>query len=215
MFKFIQEIPNRRMQIMLNNLYDLGIQNESILRAISLVPRERFIDEALAHQAYDNLALPIGLGQTISQPYIVAKMTELLSLTPTSKVLEIGTGSGYQTAVLANLVEHVYSVERIKSLQWNARRKLQAIDLHNVSTKHGDGWQGWKTHAPYDGIIVTAAAIEIPEALLYQLANGGTLVIPVGDKEQVLQVIKRQGNQFKIHRIEQTRFVPLIQGDLE
>lgn len=127
--------------------------------------RESFLSQAMYHQAYDNNALPIGQGQTISQPYIVAKMTELLELQQNSRVLEIGTGSGYQTAVLAQLVDHVYSVERIKSLQWDAKRRLKQLDFYNISTKHGDGWQGWAAKAPFDAIIVTAAAESIPQAL--------------------------------------------------
>lgn len=125
------------------------------------MPRERFVDEALDHKAYENTALPIGSGQTISQPYMVARMTELLNLKPTSRVLEIGTGSGYQTAILAHLVQHVCSVERIKGLQWQAKRRLKQLDLHNVSTRHGDGWQGWASRGPFDAIIVTAAPPEI------------------------------------------------------
>ncbi len=124
--------------------------------------------------------MPIGQGQTISQPYMVARMTELLELTPQSRVLEIGTGSGYQTAILAHLVQHVCSVERIKGLQWQARRRLKNLDLHNVSTRHGDGWQGWQARAPFDAIIVTAALPEIPTALMTQLDEGGILVLPVG-----------------------------------
>ena len=119
-----------------------GIQDQNVINAIYALPRERFVSQAMVHQAYDNNALPIGQGQTISQPYIVAKMTEMLELRSTSKVLEVGTGSGYQTAVLAQLVDHVYSIERIKSLQWEAKRRLKQLDIYNVSTKHGDGWQG-------------------------------------------------------------------------
>ncbi len=136
-----------------------GITNQQVLDAIYRLPRESFVSQAMMHQAYDNNALPIGQGQTISQPYIVAKMTELLNLTQNSRVLEIGTGSGYQTAVLAQLVDHVYSVERIKSLQWDAKRRLKQLDIYNVSTKHGDGWKGWASKGPFDAIIVTAAAM--------------------------------------------------------
>ncbi|SET16351.1 protein-L-isoaspartate(D-aspartate) O-methyltransferase [Thorsellia anophelis] len=199
---------------MLFELQSMGITNEAILTAISMVPRDRFIDQALAHQAYDNLALPIGSGQTISQPYIVAKMTELLALKTNDKVLEIGTGSGYQTAVLAKLVSQVYTVERIKSLQWAAYRRLQSIDIYNISSKHGDGWEGWKSHAPFNGIIVTAAASQIPITLLHQLADGGRLVIPVGEDSQLLKLITRHGDTFKVKQIETVKFVPLIQGEL-
>jgi len=181
---------------------------------MAFIPRERFIDEALSHQAYDNRALPIGAGQTISQPYIVARMTELLCLKPTSKVLEIGTGSGYQTAVLAQLVQHVYSIERIKNLQWHTKRRLKQLDIHNVSTRHGDGWLGWLERAPFDGIIVTAAAASVPDALIYQLAENGRLVLPVGDKQQILQVIVRKKDRARVRTIETVKFVPLIKGDL-
>lgn len=148
---------NKRMQTLPTQLRQQGIRDEKLLRAIEAVPRERFVDEALDHKAYENTALPIGSGQTISQPYMVARMTELLNLKPTSRVLEIGTGSGYQTAILAHLVQHVCSVERIKGLQWQAKRRLKQLDLHNVSTRHGDGWQGWASRGPFDAIIVTAA----------------------------------------------------------
>ena len=139
-----------------------GIQDQNVINAIYALPRERFVSQAMVHQAYDNNALPIGQGQTISQPYIVAKMTEMVELRSTSKVLEVGTGSGYQTAVLAQLVDHVYSIERIKSLQGEAKRRLKQLDIYNVSTKHGDGWQGWAVKGPFDAIIVTAAAASVP-----------------------------------------------------
>ncbi|MGL4984182.1 MAG: protein-L-isoaspartate(D-aspartate) O-methyltransferase, partial [Plesiomonas sp.] len=174
----------------------------------------RFIDEAFAHKAYDNTALPIGAGQTISQPYIVARMTELLGLQPHSRVLEIGTGSGYQTAILAHLVDRVCSVERIKTLQWQAKRRFKQLDLHNIATRHGDGWEGWPARAPFDAIIVTAAATAIPQALLEQLADGGVLVIPVGSTSQALQKITRIKTQYTIEQIEAVRFVPLVQGEI-
>lgn len=199
---------------MLTQLRQQGIQDERLLRAIEAVPRERFVDEALEHKAYENTALPIGSGQTISQPYMVARMTELLNLTPTSRVLEIGTGSGYQTAILAHLVQHVCSVERIKGLQWQAKRRLKQLDLHNVSTRHGDGWQGWASRGPFDAIIVTAAPPEIPPALMEQLDDGGILVLPVGEQAQTLKRIQRQGNEFVIDTVEAVRFVPLVKGEL-
>ncbi|OAT59181.1 protein-L-isoaspartate O-methyltransferase [Obesumbacterium proteus ATCC 12841] len=204
------------MLTLLQQLMQQGIGDERVLKAMAEVPREKFIDEAMSHKAYDNTALPIGLGQTISQPYMVARMTELLRVGPEAKVLEIGTGSGYQTAVLAHLVQHVFSVERIKSLQWQAKRRLKQLDLHNVSTRHGDGWQGWASRGPFDAIIVTAAPPEIPEALLSQLADGGRLVLPVGefDKTQQLRCVQRRGNEFSVESIEPVRFVPLVQGEL-
>ncbi|KEY58186.1 protein-L-isoaspartate(D-aspartate) O-methyltransferase [Serratia sp. DD3] len=205
---------NKRIQTLLKQLRQQGIRDERLLSAIENVPRERFVDEAFAHKAYENTALPIGSGQTISQPYIVARMTELLNLRPTSRVLEIGTGSGYQTAVLAHLVQHVYSVERIKGLQWQAKRRLKQLDLHNVSTRHGDGWQGWAARGPFDAIIVTAAPPEIPQALVQQLDDGGILVLPVGQTQQMLQCIHRRGDGFTIDTVEAVRFVPLVQGEL-
>lgn len=195
-------------------LIDNGITDPNILEVMRIVPRENFLPEAMRHQAYDNNALPIGAGQTISQPYIVAKMTQLLELKPHSRVLEIGTGSGYQTAVLSKLVDHVYSVERIKSLQWNAKRLLKQLDIYNISTKHADGWQGWAAKGPYDAIIVTAAASHLPAALIDQLADGGRLIIPIGDEHQdLIKIEKRQGECIST-LVEAVRFVPLISGEL-
>ncbi|MCX8674515.1 protein-L-isoaspartate(D-aspartate) O-methyltransferase [Gilliamella sp. B3023] len=208
-------MQNSKMQAMINLLRQQGIKDDRVLDAIASIPRENFVDEALSHQAYDDRSLPIGSGQTISQPYIVAKMTELLRLTPTAKVLEIGTGSGYQTAVLAKLVDHVCSVERIKSLQWNTKRRLKQLDIHNISTRHGNGWQGWPERGPFDGIIVTAAASEVPQTLLEQLADKGRLVLPVGKNKQTLQLIERDGDNFITTNIGEVKFVPLVDGDVE
>ncbi|RJL51257.1 protein-L-isoaspartate(D-aspartate) O-methyltransferase [Pectobacterium carotovorum] len=205
---------NKRIETLLAQLRQQGIQDERLLKAIEAVPRERFVDEAFEHKAYENTALPIGSGQTISQPYIVAKMTELLSLTPDSRVLEIGTGSGYQTAILAHLVRHVCSVERIKGLQWQAKRRLKQLDLHNVSTRHGDGWQGWASRGLFDAIIVTAAPPEIPRALMEQLDEGGVMVLPVGEQSQYLQIVQRHAGEFIIQTVEAVRFVPLVKGEL-
>ncbi|MCC2617983.1 protein-L-isoaspartate(D-aspartate) O-methyltransferase [Aestuariibacter halophilus] len=193
-----------------------GISDPRVLSAIAATPRELFLPDALRHKAYQNTALPIGQGQTISQPYIVARMTELLltSLSPQSTVLEIGTGSGYQTAILAQVFSHVYSVERIKSLQFQAKRRMNQLDLHNVSMKHGDGWQGWPSKGPFDGIIVTAAASHLPTALIEQLTEQGKLVIPVGSAEQHLQCIHRTDEGFDTEVVESVRFVPLIAGDI-
>ncbi|MCO6550246.1 protein-L-isoaspartate(D-aspartate) O-methyltransferase [Gilliamella sp. ESL0232] len=208
-------MQNLKMQSLIEFLRQQGIKDERVLDAIASIPREYFVDEALSHQAYDNRPLPIGSGQTISQPYIVAKMTELLKLEPNSKVLEIGTGSGYQTAVLAKLVENVCSVERIKSLQWNTKRRLKQLDIHNIATRHGDGWLGWPERGPFDGIIVTAAASEVPQSLLEQLADKGRLVIPVGENKQVLQLIERDGDNFVAKNMGEVIFVPLVKGDVE
>ncbi|MDN3701001.1 protein-L-isoaspartate(D-aspartate) O-methyltransferase [Vibrio artabrorum] len=207
-------MSNPHAERLITFLIENGIQDQKVLDAIYQLPRERFLSQAMYHQAYDNNALPIGHGQTISQPYIVAKMTALLELKQESHVLEIGTGSGYQTAVLAQLVDHVYSVERIKSLQWDAKRRLKQLDFYNISTKHGDGWQGWSSKAPFDAIIVTAAAESIPQALLQQLKDGGRLLIPVGDDEQQLLKIVRHGDEFLSSVIEVVRFVPLVPGEL-
>ncbi|PML58413.1 protein-L-isoaspartate(D-aspartate) O-methyltransferase [Vibrio lentus] len=207
-------MSNPQAERLIAFLIENGIQDQKVLDAIYQLPRESFLSQAMYHQAYDNNALPIGQGQTISQPYIVAKMTELLELQQNSRVLEIGTGSGYQTAVLAQLVDHVYSVERIKSLQWDAKRRLKQLDFYNISTKHGDGWQGWAAKAPFDAIIVTAAAESIPQALLQQLKDGGRLLIPVGDDEQQLLKIVRHGDEFLSSVIEMVRFVPLVPGEL-
>lgn len=196
-------------------LQQQGIRDESVLAAVACLPREQFVDEAMAHKAWDNSALPIGFGQTISQPYIVARMTEILLAEPPRRVLEIGTGSGFQTAVLAQLVEQVFTIERIKALQYQARRRLQRLDLHNVATKHGDGWQGWRSKAPFDAIMVTAAARTTPDALLEQLADGGRMVIPVGESRQFLWLYQRRGNDIVRTELEAVRFVPLIQGDVE
>lgn len=207
-------MSNPQAERLVTFLIENGIQDHKVLDAIYQLPRESFLSQAMYHQAYDNNALPIGQGQTISQPYIVAKMTELLELQQDSRVLEIGTGSGYQTAVLAQLVDHVYSVERIKSLQWNAKRRLKQLDFYNISTKHGDGWHGWSSKAPFDAIIVTAAAESIPQVLLQQLKDDGRLLIPVGDDEQQLLKIVRHGDEFLSSVIEVVRFVPLVPGEL-
>ena len=201
---------------LIGQLIRQGIRDERVLAAMANVPREAFVDEAFAHQAWENMALPIGFGQTISQPYIVARMTEQLLMGSPNSVLEIGTGSGYQTAVLAQLVNHVYTVERIKTLQYQAKRRLQHLDLHNVSTRHGDGWAGWPTKAPFDAIIVTAAAPVVPEALVQQLKVGGRLIIPVGESrsEQQLLLIEKTSTRVRTERLEAVRFVPLVHGEL-
>jgi protein-L-isoaspartate(D-aspartate) O-methyltransferase len=193
-----------------------GIANEEVLATIASVPRELFLPATLNHKAYENTALPIGQGQTISQPYIVAKMTEVLleGIGKQAKILEIGTGSGYQTSVLANIFTQICSVERIKSLQFQAKRRLNHLDLHNVKLKHGDGWQGWSSKAPFDGIIVTAAAADLPQELINQLAPGGRLVIPVGGKQQQLLCIDKKGDDISQQVIEVVNFVPLIAGDI-
>lgn len=204
---------SRSGEILAQKLAQEGIVNPAVLQAIARSPRHIFVPEILAHKAYDNTALPIGQGQTISQPYIVAKMSELLLADGVPEnILEIGTGSGYQTSILAQLAPRIFSVERIKSLQWQAKRRLQAMDLHNVSMKHGDGWKGWKSKAPYQAIIVTAAPVSIPQDLLDQLSDGGRLIIPVGDTNQVLKLITRNGDEFVEQQVEAVKFVPLVPG---
>ncbi len=195
-------------------LQDAGIRNQAVLKAISHTPREMFLDNALAHEAYENTALPIGQGQTISQPYIVARMSELLLHKMPQRVLEVGTGSGYQAAILAQLVPQLCTIERIKGLQIQARQRLKRLDLHNVSFKYGDGWLGWANRSPFDAIMVTAAAATIPEALLSQLADGGVLVLPVGEDTQQLMRITRTADRFSSETIETVKFVPLINGEL-
>lgn len=206
----------RTRQRLVQRLQEEGVTNERVLAAIGNTPRHLFIDEALSHRAYEDTALPIGHNQTISQPLIVAHMTELLLATgPLDKVLEIGTGSGYQTAILAQLVNRVFSVERIQPLQDKAKERLQSLKLRNIVFRWGDGWEGWNALAPYNGIIVTAAALEVPKALLDQLAIGGRLVMPVGDNHsQQLYLITRQEQGFKQQILGNVRFVPLLNGTI-
>lgn len=209
-------LTSRKGESLAQLLHQEGINCPKVLTAIAQTPREFFLPDALKHKAYQNTALPIGQGQTISQPYIVARMTELLLETENQaqKVLEIGTGSGYQTAVLAQLFTHVYSVERIKNLQFQAKRRMNQLDLHNVKMKHGDGWLGWSSKGPYDAILVTAAASSMPKTLYKQLNEGGRLIIPVGEESQQLHCITKREGEFESKIIEAVRFVPLVAGDI-
>jgi protein-L-isoaspartate(D-aspartate) O-methyltransferase len=196
-------------------LKEQGIKNIDVLAVMKELPRHLFVDEALASRAYEDTALPIGHGQTISQPFIVAKMTEiLLAGSKKNKVLEVGTGSGYQTAVLSRLVERVFSVERISPLQNQARERFYQLKLNNIKLKHSDGSWGWEENGPYDGIIVTCAPEQVPDSLLQQLASGGRLVIPVGGASQSLRVIDRNGNQFEETELDAVSFVPLLTGQI-
>ena len=198
----------------MTRLREQGITDNEVLERIRGVPRHMFVDEALASRAYEDTALPIGHGQTISQPYIVARMTQsLLEAGKPRKVLEVGTGCGYQSAVLAPLVATLYSVERIAALQVKARKILRDLRIANVYMKHGDGFEGWAAYAPFDGIIVAAASYAVPPALLEQLADGGRLVIPVGnDREQQLLRITRRGDRYEREVLGPVIFVPLLQG---
>ena len=207
---------SRTRERMINRLMEQGIRNNKVLDVIRNTPRHIFMDEALASRAYEDTALPIGYNQTISQPYIVAKMTELLlaSSGRLAKVLEIGTGCGYQTAILAQLTDHVYSVERIAPLQKKAKDRLWDLKLKNVSFKHSDGGWGWPDYAPYDGILVAAAPPEIPEMLLQQMAVGGVMVIPIGGRSgsQQLQRVTRTEHGYEVEKLESVIFVPFQSG---
>ncbi len=202
----------RTRERLLQQLRDEGIRDERVLQALRDVPRHLFIDEALASRAYENTPLPIGYGQTISQPYIVARMTEaLLAGRRLHRVLEIGTGSGYQAAVLAGLVDEVYTVERLEPLMKQARKRLRELGYRNVHVKLSAVGIGWPQHAPYDGILVAAAPVELPAALLEQLAPGGFLVAPVGGPAmQELRLVRRTEEGFTHERLELVNFVPLI-----
>lgn len=205
----------RTRERMINRLKEQGITSNKTLDVIRNTPRHIFMDEALASRAYEDMALPIGYNQTISQPYIVARMTELLleSVGRLTKVLEIGTGCGYQTAVLAQLFDHVYSVERILPLQRKAKGHLWDLKHKNVSYLHSDGGWGWPNYAPFDGILVTAAPTEIPEMLLQQMAIGGVMIIPVGHGgSQELQRVIRTTSGYEIESLEPVVFVPFLSG---
>lgn len=195
-------------------LEEAGIRDRRVLQAIRTIPRHIFIDEALASRAYENSALPIGHGQTISQPYIVARMTELLlEHKMPEKVLEVGTGSGYQTAILASLVPSVFSVERIRPLQEKAKEHLKSLGFRNVAYRHTDGSWGWREFGPYDAILAAAAPESIPEPLLAQLNLDGVLVMPVGPEgKQVLQRVHRTENAFEVETFEPVSFVPFLPG---
>lgn len=195
-------------------LRQAGIVDPKVMSAIERVPREIFIPESLQDRAYENTALPIASGQTISQPYIVAYMTELLALKGDERVLEIGTGSGYQAAVLSALCKKVYTVERFRNLLIDAKKIFAKLDLHNVITRLGDGFLGWPEQAPFDRIIVTAAPQEVPQALIEQLKPGGIMVIPVGENSanQSITRIKKTEDGIKSETLIPVRFVPLVPG---
>ncbi|WP_181017931.1 protein-L-isoaspartate(D-aspartate) O-methyltransferase [Sneathiella aquimaris] len=192
-----------------------GISDTSVLSAIERVPREEFIPKTFRDRAYENIALPIPSGQTISQPFIVAYMTQMLKPDPRRKVLEIGTGSGYQAAVLSHLCRRVYSLERFRSLQVEAVRLFERLKLMNITTKLGDGYKGWVEQAPFDRIIVTAAATEIPALLVDQLNDGGIMILPVGPEpssQQIVKLTKDATGKVLEEELLAVRFVPLVQG---
>jgi protein-L-isoaspartate(D-aspartate) O-methyltransferase len=188
-----------------------GVRDLAVLRAIRMVPRHLFVPESVRHRAYDDTALPIGSGQTISQPYVQARYLELIGLTGKEKVLEIGTGSGYQTALLALLASMVFSVERVPQLAQGAKAALAASGIRNVTVLVGDGTLGWRPFAPYDAILVSAASPDIPAPLVEQLAPGGRMVIPLGDREaQTLTLVEQVGDGIRTSTIGDVRFVPLV-----
>lgn len=205
----------RTRERLMARLKEQGIRDAAVLNLIRSTPRHLFVDEALASRAYEDTALPIGFGQTISQPYIVARMTEALLADSTPKtVLEVGTGCGYQTLILAALVPTVYSVERLGALQLRARQTLNRLKVRNVRFRHADGGWGWPQHAPYGGILVSAAPAEVPAALLVQLAVGGRLVIPVGNPsgQELLLITRRSETDYARKLLDRVSFVPLVGG---
>lgn len=207
----------RTRERLLGRLMDQGITSMEVLDVMRTTPRHIFLDEALSHRAYEDVALPIGHNQTISQPYIVARMTEALVKSGSlERVLEIGTGCGYQTAILAQLAKRVFTIERIKPLLDRAKHNLKLLGLRNIEFKHDDGSMGWEDRGPFDAIITTAAPQQIPQDLLDQLAEGGRLVIPVGGEDfQELKLIQRNGSDFEERTLDKVRFVPLLMGQVQ
>ena len=209
--KGIGMTSQRTRDRLIQRLREEGIQNENVLDVMGQIPRHIFVDEALASRSYEDTALPIGHGQTISQPYIVARMTELLLVSEShQRVLEVGTGSGYQTAILSPFVESVFTVERIAPLLDQAKEKHRMLGLTNIQYSLSDGSWGWPQYAPFDVIIATAAPEEIPPELLEQLADGGRLIIPHGTAQQRLSVIDRDGDNFNTTDLDMVSFVPLV-----
>ena len=203
----------RTRERLIQRLMDQGISQFEVLEAIRSVPRHLFVDEALAHRSYEDTALPIGYGQTLSQPYMVARMSQLaLARGRPKKVLELGSGSGYQTAILASLVDEICAVERIKPLVDRAKKQLRALRIRNVRMRHGDGLEGWPTEAPFDLILGAAAPETLPATLLEQLAPDGRLILPVGGRRQQLMMVTSTTDGFVEEIIEEVNFVPMLQG---
>lgn len=200
---------------MVRRLIDRGIQNDAVLQVMNTVPRHMFVDEAIASRAYEDVALPIGEGQTISQPYVVARMSEiLLEAGPLHRVLEVGTGSGYQAAVLSRLADSVFSVERIRSLLDKAQLRFRSLQYRNINTRYSDGGWGWASQGPFDAIMVTAAPRVVPQPLLEQLAIDGRMIVPVGDQsgDQSLTIITRDREGYTSCHENDVKFVPLLSG---
>ena len=203
----------RTRERLIQRLMNQGITRFEVLEAIRSVPRHLFVDEALAHRSYEDTALPIGYGQTLSQPYVVARMSELaLAQGRPKKVLELGSGSGYQTAILASLVDEICAIERIKPLLERARKQLRALRVRNVRLRHGDGLDGWASEAPFDLILGAAAPEHLPTQLLEQLAHGGRLILPVGGVRQQLMMVTATPEGFVEEVIEEVNFVPMVRG---
>ena len=203
----------RTRERLIQRLMDQGITRFEVLEVIRTVPRHLFVDEALAHRSYEDTALPIGYGQTLSQPYVVAKMSELaLAQGRPKKVLELGSGSGYQTAILASLVDEICAIERIKPLLERARKQLRALRVRNVRLRHGDGLDGWASEAPFDLILGAAAPERLPTQLLEQLAPGGRLILPVGGEQQQLMMVTATPEGYVEEVIEEVNFVPMVRG---
>ena len=203
----------RTRERLIQRLMDQGITRFEVLEAIRSVPRHLFVDEALAHRSYEDTALPIGYGQTLSQPYVVARMSELaLARGRPKKVLELGSGSGYQTAILASLVDEICAIERIKPLLERARKQLRALRVRNVRLRHGDGLDGWASEAPFDLILGAAAPERLPTQLLEQLAPGGRLILPVGGEQQQLMMVTATPEGYVKEVIEEVNFVPMVRG---
>ena len=207
----INKYEKFRARMVEEQLLPRGIEDPAVLHAMEVIPRHLFVADALHAQAYGDFPLPIGHGQTISQPYVVALMTQLLQLTGQERVLEIGTGCGYQSAILAALCERVYTVERLKPLLARARRTFDQLQIYNIMSKVADGTEGWPDNAPFEAIIVTAAGPQIPQPLVDQLADPGVMVLPVGDREgQTLMLVKKEGGEVTITAVESVCFVKLV-----